>query len=118
VQDPFPLFQTPSASAPPAMKIIIVGAGISGLSTYLFLKKYLRSLPGRQDEIKIYEAYDVSKYIPKTPDAATPDSAAERNEVERAGNALLDEPAFTPEAIGAAIGIGEFPTPAVPTAIC
>jgi 2-polyprenyl-6-methoxyphenol hydroxylase-like FAD-dependent oxidoreductase len=45
-----------SMSAPDiALKIAIVGAGISGLSTYLFLKKHLPvSLP---NEILIYETY-------------------------------------------------------------
>jgi 2-polyprenyl-6-methoxyphenol hydroxylase-like FAD-dependent oxidoreductase len=38
------------------MKIIIVGGGISGLSTYLFLKKYLSELPSTTS-IKIYEKH-------------------------------------------------------------
>ena len=38
------------------MKIIIIGAGISGLSTYLFLRKYLDNF--EEHHIRIYEAYD------------------------------------------------------------
>lgn len=42
------------------MKIIIVGAGISGLSTYLFLRKHLPSPapPAQHHEVLIYETYD------------------------------------------------------------
>ncbi|KAI9799616.1 MAG: hypothetical protein M1833_003931 [Piccolia ochrophora] len=40
------------------MKIIIIGAGISGLSTYLFLKKFLPSRSkSPAHDIKIYETY-------------------------------------------------------------
>jgi 2-polyprenyl-6-methoxyphenol hydroxylase-like FAD-dependent oxidoreductase len=84
------------------MKIVIVGAGIAGLSSYLFLKKHLASLPGIELEIQIYDGHDVSGYINKsvtpTLDGGTP--------------ALLDsngqsssDTVFTPEAIGSAIGI-------------
>lgn len=44
------------------MKIIIVGAGISGLSLYLFLQKHLpKATPPTRHEITIYEAYSVPK---------------------------------------------------------
>jgi len=74
------------------MKIIIIGAGIAGLSTYLFLKKHLlaSSLDGQHD-IKIYEAYDVTK-------------SSFRPAVDKQPN-VPNEPVFTAEAIGAAIGI-------------
>lgn len=90
------------------MRIIIVGAGVSGLSTYLFLQKHLQSIPGQQFEVKIYEGYDISKYISKivTPNPEkTHAAAAPQSETERAAHALSDEPTFTPEAIGSAIGI-------------
>lgn len=44
------------------MKIIIVGAGISGLSSYLSLKKHLPE--STSHSITIYEAYDTSKKEP------------------------------------------------------
>ncbi|KAI9871117.1 MAG: hypothetical protein M1823_008541, partial [Watsoniomyces obsoletus] len=50
------------------MRIIIIGAGISGLSTYLFLRKHLSSLSDQKHEIeiKIYEAHNVRGYIEKS----------------------------------------------------
>ncbi len=110
------------------MRIIIIGAGISGLSTYLFLKKHILSLPSQHHEVKIYEAYDISKYIGKscTPTLSTTaatengtsngdadggispsakDTAVARSQSERAARAVLEEPNFTPEAIASAIGI-------------
>ena len=108
------------------MKIVIIGAGISGLSTYLFLKKHVISLPNRHHEIKIYEAYDISKYIGKSCAPTLRTSAASGNAVsdddanvsadakvnadtrshkDRSTEAVLEEPAFTPEAIASAIGI-------------
>jgi 2-polyprenyl-6-methoxyphenol hydroxylase-like FAD-dependent oxidoreductase len=47
------------------MKIIIIGAGISGLTTYLFLRKHLPNLVSHS--ITIYEAYDISKLYSETP---------------------------------------------------
>lgn len=45
------------------MKIVIIGAGISGLSAYLFLKKHLPrpSHPASDHTYVIYEAYDTNK---------------------------------------------------------
>jgi 2-polyprenyl-6-methoxyphenol hydroxylase-like FAD-dependent oxidoreductase len=45
------------------MKIVIVGAGISGLSTYLFLRKHLPtpSPPAQPHSIHIYETYDTTR---------------------------------------------------------
>lgn len=51
------------------MKIVIVGAGISGLSTYIFLKKHLPNPapPAQPHSVIVYEAYDTSKtYSRKT----------------------------------------------------
>ncbi|RDA89319.1 hypothetical protein CP532_6140 [Ophiocordyceps camponoti-leonardi (nom. inval.)] len=44
------------------MKIVIVGAGISGCATYLLLKKHLpKPLSAEPHDITIYEAYDTDK---------------------------------------------------------
>lgn len=45
------------------MKIVIIGAGISGLSTYLFLRKHLPtpSSPAQAHSIQIYETYDSTR---------------------------------------------------------
>ena len=45
------------------MKIVIIGAGISGLSTYLFLRKHLPipSPPAEPHFIRIYETYDTTR---------------------------------------------------------
>lgn len=95
------------------MKIIIIGAGIAGLSTYLALHKYL---PEDDDEdsnsdgvkvkqrhdIRIYEAHDVSRYLSPSPsnDGRRATTTPEHEEEE----ALTT---FTPEAIGSAIGIAK-----------
>ncbi|KAK2759326.1 hypothetical protein FQN54_002804 [Arachnomyces sp. PD_36] len=47
------------------MKTIIVGAGISGLASYLSLKKHLPESPSSEPHsFTIYEAYDTSKKAP------------------------------------------------------
>ena len=85
------------------MKIIIVGGGISGLSTYLFLQKHVLALTNQHFEIKIYESYDISKYIGKI---CTPTlSIVKQDTQERSESESLGEPTFTPEAIASAIGI-------------
>ena len=45
------------------MKIVIIGAGISGLSTYLFLRKHLPipSPPAEPHSIQIYETYNTTR---------------------------------------------------------
>ena len=45
------------------MKIVIIGAGISGLSTYLLLRKHLPtpSPPAQPHTIHIYETYDTTR---------------------------------------------------------
>ena len=46
------------------MKIAIVGGGISGLSSYIALKKHLPPPPSSEPHVfKIYEAYDTSKKL-------------------------------------------------------
>lgn len=82
------------------VKIIIIGAGISGLSTYLFLRKHLlANSTSSEHEIGIYEAYDIFK----SNFSATALTIAG----SPAGNpsAHVDDPVFTPQAIGSAIGI-------------
>lgn len=48
------------------MQIVIVGAGIAGLSCYLFLQKQLANGGARQHSVRIYESYklDQIKYDP------------------------------------------------------
>ncbi|OAL24477.1 hypothetical protein AYO20_10635 [Fonsecaea nubica] len=96
-------------------KIIIIGAGISGLSTYLFLRKHLvlsnhrsaaRAEQRQEYEIKIYEAHDIrqSHFNVSLANAATNHDSDD----ESTTNALPAnevDPIFTPQAIGAAIGI-------------
>jgi 2-polyprenyl-6-methoxyphenol hydroxylase-like FAD-dependent oxidoreductase len=47
------------------MKIVIVGGGISGLVSYLFLKKHLPNpaLPAEAHEFFIYESHDASRSL-------------------------------------------------------
>ena len=73
------------------MKIIIVGAGISGLSTYLFLKKHLPNpaAPATPHEIKIYETYDSSKKLER--------QLHSQNDFEQMTNTI---------AIGGGLGLG------------
>jgi 2-polyprenyl-6-methoxyphenol hydroxylase-like FAD-dependent oxidoreductase len=95
------------------VKIIIIGAGISGLSTYLFLRKHLlrngsnETDVGNKIEIKIYEAYDIhaSKFNSTLLDTL----AGGRNSEQQAPSIPRDEtqPIFTPQAIGSAIGISK-----------
>ncbi|OCT51391.1 hypothetical protein CLCR_08059 [Cladophialophora carrionii] len=99
------------------VKIIIIGAGISGLSTYLFLRKHLlrdhrqtevehESNVGNGIEIKIYEAYDIhaSKF-----NATLLDTSAGGVKSKQGPTLPTDEtqPIFTPQAIGSAIGISK-----------
>ena len=65
------------------MRIIIIGAGISGLTTYLFLRKHLPNFPSHS--ITIYEAYDTSKLYSETPSS---DPSADHFLVTAIGNAL------------------------------
>lgn len=61
------------------MKIVIVGAGISGCAAYLALKKHLPKPPAQDQDhsYTIYEAYDVSS-VSKTNKTTCSSEAAER----------------------------------------
>jgi 2-polyprenyl-6-methoxyphenol hydroxylase-like FAD-dependent oxidoreductase len=83
------------------VKIIIIGAGISGLSSYLFLHKHLLSSASRSShDIKIYDAYNVrdsdffglNNYHADT-------YKGDNNDDPRT------EPSFAPQTIGAAISL-------------
>ncbi|KIW66914.1 hypothetical protein PV04_06199 [Phialophora macrospora] len=95
------------------VKIIIIGAGISGLSTYLFLRKHLlRNHPTESDveneiEVKIYEAYDI--HASKFNSTLLDTSGDVRHSEQPAPSLPRDEtqPIFTPQAIGSAIGISK-----------
>lgn len=54
---------TPLFSRLRIMKIVIVGGGISGLSTFLFLKKHLPNPapPAKPHEIVVYESHDAGR---------------------------------------------------------
>src|ERR1700744_2590556 len=86
------------------VKIIIIGAGISGLSSYLFLLKHLRSNAPSPDtyQIKIYEAYDIHASTFNATLAGTING--ERITALPTGET---EPIFTPQAIGSGIGISK-----------
>lgn len=89
------------------MKIIVIGAGIAGLSSYLFLKKHLSSLPGIDLEIQIYEGHDVASYIDKdvTPIVDGRCGQDPKSQVKEVTDTVVTDTVFTPEAIGSAIGI-------------
>lgn len=105
------------------MKVIIIGAGIAGLSTYLALRKHLPPPDDDDDnqpphDIRIYEAHDVARYLSQNGDEASPASESgvinysssnnKKNSKSTATAAAeAEEPTFTPEAIGSAIGISK-----------
>ncbi len=83
------------------VKIIIIGAGVSGLSSYLFLHKHLPSSASRSSlDIKIYDAYDVrdSDFIGLNNFHGGADRGDSKEDPRT-------EPSFTPQTIGAAIGL-------------
>ena len=85
------------------VKIIIIGAGISGLSTYLFLRKHLLlNNPSQDHEISIYEAYDIKQSAFN----ATLNGTV-KGERDHTLPTDETEPIFTPQAIGSAIGISK-----------
>ena len=86
------------------VKIIIIGAGISGLSSYLFLRKHLLlASPSLHDhEIKIYEAYDIHQ---STFNGSSITVSSQDTDDPRPSDDT--EPEFTPQAIGSAIGISK-----------
>ena len=95
------------------MKIIIVGSGIAGLSTYLALRKHLSSgCDGQLDQdIAIVESHGIAQYLSDSAESASTSSAPKpvtpHLTSAAASGAQPDEPAFTPEAIGLAIGIAK-----------
>jgi hypothetical protein len=83
------------------VKIIIIGGGVSGLSSYLFLYKHLLSSASRSShDIKIYDAYDVrrSDLIHLKNSHADAYKGDGKDDPRR-------EPSFAPQTIGAAIGL-------------
>ncbi|KAK5936783.1 hypothetical protein PMZ80_010902 [Knufia obscura] len=76
------------------MKVIIVGAGIAGLSSYIFLHKHLARDHPNDYSITIYEAYDIKQMEYDAPG---------REELQRSENESL----FTVKIIGNAIGLGK-----------
>lgn len=77
------------------MRIVIIGAGIAGLSTYLLLNKNLLRDNPDQYSVQIYEAYDIHRMKYNAPGAeAVKDSSTE-------------DPLFSSKLIGNAIGIGK-----------
>jgi 2-polyprenyl-6-methoxyphenol hydroxylase-like FAD-dependent oxidoreductase len=74
------------------MKIVIIGAGISGLTTYLFLKKHLSNPapPAKPHEIVIYETHDASRRLER--------QLHSRGATEQTANTI---------AIGGALGLGQ-----------
>ena len=95
------------------MKIIIVGSGIAGLSTYLALRRHLSSgSDGQLDQdIVIVESHDIAQYLSDSTESAStssaPTSVTPHHTSVAASGAQPDEPTFTPEAIGLAIGIAK-----------
>ncbi|KAJ9653814.1 hypothetical protein H2198_007042 [Neophaeococcomyces mojaviensis] len=75
------------------MRIVIIGAGIAGLGSYLFLLKHLLHDDPNAHSINIYESYDIRRDV---------STNSEEVNVQPSG-----EPLFTPKAIGNAIGIGK-----------
>lgn len=86
------------------MQIIIVGAGIAGLSSYIFLTKHLLDNHSSESHnIKIIERYDIRHTKDITPDN---DNGNEND----SDNSTLHSPDKTtdiPKTIGSAIGIGK-----------
>ena len=101
------------------MHIIITGAGIAGLSTYLALRKHLPA--DGKHTVVIYEAHDLKPYIAALLTYPTSSSSNRRIsddskhgrtqadlsvQLGAEAEAEADRPAaFTPEVIGSAIGI-------------
>ena len=76
------------------MKITIVGAGIAGLSAYLFLHKHLVLKNPDEYHIVIYEAHDIQNLV------------YDASSAQKLSNTKHD-PLFTPKVIGNAIGLGK-----------
>lgn len=83
------------------VKIVICGAGIAGLSTYLLLQKHLNEASSSH-EIKIYEAYDIGKPSVKDGDPTTGNGRSKTSPA-----ISQDQPVPTPQTIGGGIGISK-----------
>lgn len=77
------------------MQITIIGAGIAGLSAYLFLSKHLAEASLGPHTIQIYETYQVQQ---DKNDGSDADSSTKHRS---------DGSTFMPQKIGGAIGIGK-----------
>jgi 2-polyprenyl-6-methoxyphenol hydroxylase-like FAD-dependent oxidoreductase len=86
------------------VKIVICGAGISGLSAYLLLQKHLNGSSSSPHEIKIYEAYDIRKPSFKNNDAA---AGTSNTPTAPSQDLSADEAIPTPQTIGGGIGISK-----------
>lgn len=82
------------------MKTVIVGAGISGLSTYLFCKHHLSSVPGLVENVTIYESYDVDRLPRATVHGHSVAAAPAADALPSDAHAT-----FTPKVIGGMLGI-------------
>jgi len=86
------------------VKIVICGAGIAGLSTYLLLEKHLNEVPSSPPhEIKIYEAYDIGKPSGKGGDPTT----TNRSNNDTSLAISQDQPVPTAQTLGSGIGISK-----------
>jgi len=75
------------------MRIVIIGAGIAGLSSYLFLVKHLLNDIAEAHTICIYEAYDIRQDV--------------SDHLEETDSQSDSESTFASKAIGNAIGLGK-----------
>jgi 2-polyprenyl-6-methoxyphenol hydroxylase-like FAD-dependent oxidoreductase len=89
------------------VKIVIIGAGIAGLSTYLFLRKHLLETSGLRTEnieIAIYEAYDIRQSNFNVALNANPTS---NSSTWTSGGLSSGGYGELPQAVGSAIGISK-----------
>ncbi|KEF58982.1 uncharacterized protein A1O9_03825 [Exophiala aquamarina CBS 119918] len=92
------------------VKIVICGAGIAGLSTYLLLQKHLNEASSSSlspsHEIKIYEAYDIDKHGFKGANLTTTKGRSKTSPAI-SQDLSVDQPVPTSQTIGGAIGISK-----------
>jgi 2-polyprenyl-6-methoxyphenol hydroxylase-like FAD-dependent oxidoreductase len=79
------------------IKIIIVGAGIAGLATYLSLHAHL-SQAQADVEVRIYESHDIGAYLPSTTSDRTSTPVVY-------GSSIAADETFSPQSIGLGVGI-------------
>ncbi|RMZ83362.1 hypothetical protein DV737_g1652, partial [Chaetothyriales sp. CBS 132003] len=91
------------------MKVVIVGGGIAGLSTYLFFRQHLSDIPNL--EIQLYEGYDISKYISYVSQLANQSllehdtNPSERADSQAGAASKLAQEDFNVETIGGGIAV-------------